>query len=103
MKRPALNWNDRKACEAWLLALDAAAQDVIAAGEDQVKAPRDRELGRRTAREIIAGAGRSIESMLAYAARGLEDDDGSSGPDGDDAPPWETGDPAGNGEAGPVH
>ncbi len=90
----ALDWTDRAACESWLNALDTAAKDLEAVGEDQTRDPADRDLGRRAARRMHAEAAHSVESLIAFARAGLawlaRDDD----------PP--SGDPAGSGGS-PAH
>jgi hypothetical protein len=89
MKPNALAFNDREAVRAWLGALEATADELIAVAQDQTDPPGRRELGRALASRMVAEASIAMESLIAFALRGLDDDDPESG------------DPAGSGGAGP--
>ncbi len=69
--RPVLNWSDKVAVHKWIVDLREDVQDALAVADDQTRAPGDRGLGRRAAREMYREAEHSIEQLFDAALRGL--------------------------------
>ena len=91
MKRDQLDLNDRAAVGDWIRNVGVAVEDLAAVVRDQLRAPRKRELGPVLAAKAAKEDAGQLSELLAFARKGLDDDDG------------EPGDPAGNGGAGPTH
>src|SRR5215468_4264037 len=66
-----LDLTDSSAVRAWLTDLHKNIKDAIAAGDDATRPPGERDLGRRTAREHILEAHRSLRLLIEAARRGL--------------------------------
>jgi hypothetical protein len=82
-----VDFGDPSEVRLWLAALETVTQDLIAAAEDQVRPPGERDLGRRAASLMIEESASVVESMLRHARASLV----TNG----------NGDPSGNGGAGP--
>lgn len=85
MSRPSLDWSDEVEVSRWLGRLRVHLNDADAVVRDLLRAPRQRELGPVLARQNYAAAHAAIVDAINFAS----------------AP--EPSDPAGSGDAGPVH
>ncbi len=65
-----LDFTDAKEIEQWLDAVDCAAKDAVAAGDDATRSPGRRLLGRATARAHVAEARHKLRSLVEAARRG---------------------------------
>lgn len=66
-----LDFADPSALRAWLARVEAVADDALSAGEDQIRSPAERDLGRRQAGRLLAEARSSLARLLDVARRGL--------------------------------
>jgi hypothetical protein len=90
-----LDWNDKAAVRAFLVDARHQADDIDATIQDTFLPPEERDLGPALVRENYESVMRSLRFLLDYAI----------GPEGfppEGEPETDTGDPAGNGDAGPV-
>jgi len=75
----ALDFTDAKEVERWLDAVDCAAKDAIAAGDDATRPPGRRLLGRATARAHVAEARHKLRSLVEAARRGAPERPAAAG------------------------
>jgi hypothetical protein len=73
-----LNWLDPDAVLAWLKEVETYATDAIEIAEDQTDAPSRRVHGRAGARRLLKDAKRSLKDRIAFARRGLSDEEPSA-------------------------
>ena len=87
-----LDFGDPAAVRRFIVDLRVAFDDAAGVTEDVLRPLRKRDLGHVEHRRLFTEAKKTIASLLDYA-----DPPGGSEPEG------ESGDPAGNGDAGPTH
>jgi hypothetical protein len=92
VSRASLDWNDATEVAIWLSGLRQSFDDLDGIALDMLKPARERELGHSLHEKHYADARASILHALDFA----------SAPEPDDEEP-DSGDPSGNGGAGPVH
>lgn len=75
MNKPALDWTDATARDAWLDDTRGRINDLFGVAEDQAAPVAKRRLGRVGARELLREVSRILDQQFAYAARGLSDEE----------------------------
>ena len=75
MKRPiakdAVNWTDPADVKLWIQALRVQVGDLVAAGDDATRHPKQRILSRAESRRRVHAADRAAEALLAAEEKSL--------------------------------
>jgi hypothetical protein len=77
MKHPIakteVDWSDPADVKLWIQALRVQVQDLVAAGDDATRAPKQRILSRAESRRRVHAADRAAEALLSAGEKSLPD------------------------------
>jgi hypothetical protein len=77
MKHPIakteVDWTDPADVRLWIAAIRVQVQDLVAAGDDATRAPKQRILSRAESRRRVHAADRAAEALLSAGEKSLSD------------------------------